>query len=53
MIDGGSERRERLHEVGVVSVENDLIFMVIAPCPSIIGEEVLDECGSVPQGRVG
>lgn len=53
VIDGGSERRERLHEVGVVSVENDLIFMVIAPCPSVLCEEVMDVCGSVPQGRVG
>ena len=34
-------------------VENDLIFVVIAVCPSVFCEEVMDVCGSVPQGRVG
>lgn len=50
VFDGGSER---VKEVCVVCVENDLIFVVIAPCPSVLCEEVLDECGSVLQGRVG
>ena len=39
--------------MSVFSVENDLIFVVIAPGPCVLCEEVLDVCGSVPQGRVG
>jgi len=39
--------------VSVFSVENDGIFVVIAVCPSVISEEVMDVCGSVLQGCVG
>ena len=53
VVDGASEHRERLHEVCVFSVENDLIFVVIAARPRVISEEVMDECGRILHGRVG
>lgn len=41
LVDGRSERIERRKEVGVCRVEDDLVFVVFAPGPCVICEELL------------
>jgi len=53
VVDGGGEARECLDEVGMVGVEDNLVFVVVSVCPSVVCEEVLYVCGRILEGRVG
>lgn len=37
----------------MVGVEDNLVFVVVSVCPSVVCEEVLYVCGRILEGRVG
>ena len=53
LVDGRRERIKHGKEVSMHRVENDLVFVVVSVCPSVVCEEVLYVCGRILEGRVG
>ena len=53
LVDGGGERIEHGKEVSMHRIEDNLVFVVVSVCPSVVCEEVLYVCGRILEGRVG